>query len=53
MKQKKPDDTRGNIAFAFVILLGLAIGFLIKRVHIGLVIGLTLGFFASGIFRKR
>ena len=51
--QKKPDQTRGNIAFVFLVIVGLGIGFLIKRVHIGLLIGLALGFLASGILRKR
>jgi F0F1-type ATP synthase assembly protein I len=51
--EKKPNETRGGIAFVFLILVGLGIGFLIKRVHIGLIIGLALGLFAAGIFRKR
>ncbi len=50
---QKPDQKRGNIAFVFVIGVGLAIGFLIKRVHVGLLIGLALGLLASGILRKR
>jgi hypothetical protein len=50
---QRPDQKRGNIAFGFLILVGLAIGFLIKRVHVGLLIGLALGFLASGILRKR
>jgi uncharacterized membrane protein (UPF0136 family) len=49
----KPDEKRGGIAFVFLIIVGLAIGFLIKRVHVGLLIGLALGLFASGILRKR
>ena len=49
----KPDEKRGNIAFVFLIVVGLAIGFLIKRVHIGLLIGLALGLLASGMLRKR
>ncbi len=53
MQTKKPDEKRGSIAFLFIILLGLGIGFLIKRVHVGLMIGLALGLFASGILRKR
>jgi hypothetical protein len=53
MTTKKPDEKRGAIAFAFTIILGLAIGFLIKRVHIGLMIGLAIGLLASGILRKR
>ena len=51
--QRQPDQKRGNIAFVFLILVGLAIGFLLKRVHVGLLIGLALGFLASGILRKR
>jgi hypothetical protein len=51
--QQKPDQKRGNIAFVFLIIVGLGIGFLIKRVHIGLIIGLGLGLLASGILRKR
>jgi hypothetical protein len=51
--RQQPDQKRGNIAFAFVILLGLVIGFLIKRVHVGLLIGLAIGLLASGILRKR
>lgn len=49
----KPDEKRGNVAFVFIIVLGLVIGFLIKRVHIGLLIGLTLGLLSSGLLRKR
>jgi hypothetical protein len=49
----KPDEKRGGIAFVFLIVLGLAIGILIKRVHVGLIIGLALGLFASGMLRKR
>jgi len=49
----KPNNTRGTIAFAFIIILGLAIGFLIKRVHVGLVIGLLLGLLSSGLMRRR
>ena len=53
MRERKPDEKRGNIAFLFLVLVGLLIGFLIKRVHYGLLIGLALGLFASGILRKR
>jgi hypothetical protein len=51
--ETKPDEKRGGIAFAFLIVLGLAIGFLIKRVHYGLLIGLTIGLLASGMLRRR
>ena len=50
---RQPDQKRGNIAFAFLIVVGLVIGFLLKRVHVGLLIGLALGFLASGMLRKR
>jgi uncharacterized membrane protein (UPF0136 family) len=49
----QPDNKRAGIAFAFVIILGLIIGYAIKRVHIGLIIGLALGFLASGLLRSR
>jgi uncharacterized membrane protein (UPF0136 family) len=49
----KPDEKRGGIAFAFIIVIGLVIGFLIKRVHVGLLMGLVLGLLASGMLRKR
>jgi uncharacterized membrane protein (UPF0136 family) len=51
--QTNPDQTRANIAFVLLIVIGLAIGFLIKRVHIGLIIGLGLGLMASGMLRRR
>jgi hypothetical protein len=50
---KKPDQTRGNIAFVFIVLLGYLLGFLIKKVHIGLILGLAFGLLASGIMRRR
>jgi uncharacterized membrane protein (UPF0136 family) len=51
--ERKPDKKRGGIAFALLIIIGLVIGFLIKRVHYGLLIGLVLGLLASGMLRKR
>ena len=41
--QQKPDVRRGEIAFIFAIVLGLAVGILIKKVRIGILIGLVLG----------
>ena len=41
--QQKPDVRRGEMAFIFAIILGLALGFLIKRVRVGILIGLVLG----------
>lgn len=49
----KPDNKRAGIAFAFIIVIGVVIGFLIKRVHIGLIIGLALGLLGSGLMRRR
>lgn len=53
MKAKQPDNTRGTIAFVFIILLGYVLGALIKHVNIGLILGLGIGLLASGILRKR
>ncbi len=53
MNSKKPDGTRGMIAFIFVIILGLIIGKFLKNVKIGLIIGLALGFLGSGMLRRR
>jgi hypothetical protein len=53
MPERKPDQTRGTISFFFVILLGLVIGIFIKRVQLGLIIGLALGLLGSSILRRR
>lgn len=53
MAERKPDNNRGYIAFAFVILLGYIIGIFLKKVTLGLLIGLALGFLGSGILRRR
>jgi len=41
--QQKPDVRRGEMAFIFAIVLGLAVGIMIKKVRIGILIGLVLG----------
>jgi Mg/Co/Ni transporter MgtE len=41
--QQKQDVRRGEMAFIFAIVLGLAVGILIKKVRIGILIGLVLG----------
>jgi len=43
-QQRKPDKGRGDAAFIFALVLGLAIGIFIKRIRIGLIVGLALGF---------
>ncbi|HYO20920.1 MAG TPA: hypothetical protein VER36_00860 [Flavisolibacter sp.] len=53
MVQKKPDSNRGYIAFVFVVILGYVIGFFLKKVTLGLVIGLVLGILGAGLLRRR
>lgn len=53
MAEKKTDSNRGYIAFVFVVLLGYIIGFFLKKVTLGLVIGLVLGLLGSGLLRKK
>ena len=53
MAEKPPDRKRGNIGFAFAIILGLIIGIFIKRVQLGLVIGLAIGLLSSGLLRRK
>lgn len=53
MAERKPDRTRGNVAFFFVIILGLILGIFIKRVQIGLIIGLVLGLLGSGLVKRK
>ncbi|WP_162944705.1 hypothetical protein [Flavisolibacter nicotianae] len=53
MAERKPDTNRGYIAFAFVIVLGYIIGIFLKKVTLGLIIGLMLGLLGSGFLRRR
>lgn len=53
MAEKKTDNNRGYIAFVFVVILGYVIGFFLKKVTLGLVIGLVLGILGSGLLRRR
>jgi len=53
MAEPKPDQKRGTVAFAFVIILGLIIGIFLRRVQIGLIIGLVLGLLGSNLLRRR
>jgi hypothetical protein len=41
--EKKRDIRRGEVAFMFAIVLGLLLGLFIRRIRVGLVIGLGLG----------
>jgi hypothetical protein len=42
-KERKPGIRRGEVAFIFAIVLGLLLGLFIKRVRVGLLIGVGLG----------
>ena len=53
MAERKPDSNRGYIAFAFVIILGYIIGMFLKKVTLGLIIGLMLGLLGSNFLRRR
>lgn len=46
-------NERVTISAAMCIIIGLVIGFMIKRVHIGLLIGLGLGLLGGGLLSKR
>jgi hypothetical protein len=43
MTEKKPDARRGEMAFVVAIVLGLLLGIFIKRIRVGLMIGIALG----------
>ncbi len=44
---------RRKIGFFTIVLIGVAIGFFIKNVKIGLIIGLVLGLLAGGIVKTK
>jgi hypothetical protein len=52
--QQKPDVRRGEVAFIFAIVLGLLLGIFIRRIKIGLIIGIALGLLIvfSGLLRS-
>jgi hypothetical protein len=50
--QKRADNLRRDIAGIAAIILGLAIGLFIKRIRIGLLIGIVLGFIAYSLLGK-
>jgi hypothetical protein len=43
MAEKKPDARRGEMAFMVAIVLGVLLGVFIKRIRVGLMIGVALG----------
>lgn len=42
-EEKKGSIGRGEMSFLFAIVLGLALGIMIKKIRIGILIGLVLG----------
>ena len=40
---RKPNIRRGELAFIFAIVLGLLLGIMIKKIRIGLMVGVALG----------
>lgn len=53
MEKKAPGRTRTDMALVITILIGLGLGFLIKRLHVGLLLGLVIGLAASAMLRRR
>jgi uncharacterized membrane protein (UPF0136 family) len=53
MAERKPDEKRGTISFLLLLLVGYIIGLFLKRVQIGLIIGLAIGLLSSGFLRRR
>ena len=43
MAEQKPDARRGEMAFLVAIVLGVLLGVFIKRIRVGLMIGIALG----------
>ncbi|MEI9910809.1 MAG: hypothetical protein WDO71_14730 [Bacteroidota bacterium] len=41
--ERKPSTRRGEMAFIVAIILGLVVGVLIKRVRLGILLGMVIG----------
>jgi hypothetical protein len=41
-QERKPDTKRGEVAFIFAIVIGLALGMMVKRIKVGILIGMGL-----------
>jgi hypothetical protein len=54
-QERKPDTGRGEMAFYVAIVLGIALGLFIKRIRVGLLIGMVMGLLIvfSGALRKK
>ncbi len=44
-EERKPDVARGEMSFIFAIVLGLALCIMIKKIRVGILIGVVLGLF--------
>jgi hypothetical protein len=53
MGKREENRPRLTIVGIMCIVIGLVIGFEIKKVHIGLLIGLALGLLSGNMLRKR
>ncbi|PWV51736.1 hypothetical protein C7475_103346 [Chitinophaga sp. S165] len=51
--KKREGGARITIAVVLCVIVGLLIGFEIKRLHIGLLIGLGLGYLSGFLWQKR
>jgi hypothetical protein len=53
-KEQKPNVRRGEVAFIFAIVLGLLLGIFIRRIKIGILVGIALGLLIvfSGLLRS-
>jgi hypothetical protein len=43
--KKKSAIGRSEVSFLFAIVLGLALGIMIKKIRVGILLGMALGFF--------
>jgi hypothetical protein len=53
MGKQAPDRSRLNVAAGLCIALGLVIGIMIKRVHLGLLIGIGLGLLGGSLINRK
>jgi len=53
--QKKPDTTRGEMAFIFAIVMGLVLGYFVKNIRIGIIVGVVIGLLIlfTGMLRSK
>ncbi|PUZ23106.1 hypothetical protein DCC81_22145 [Chitinophaga parva] len=51
-EEKAPDRSRLSITAVFCIVLGVLLGFMIERVHIGLMIGIGIGLLTGSMWSK-